>query len=141
ELDFQDVDVLGAGPVAGQSTASFETYWNSQFAVPITQLGKFAPDPGFFPATRARLRERCDGLRDSIHARALNESHLAQDLRADDLHVHWADARRPAPPPLGPPPVPPRPSRRSGRTPPAQNAPPTGEASCPPSRAPPDPIF
>src|SRR6266513_953576 len=37
ELDFQDVDVLGAGPIARQSTTSFETYWNSQFAVPITQ--------------------------------------------------------------------------------------------------------
>jgi len=99
ELDFQDVDVLGAGPVAGQSTASFETYWNSQFAVPITQLGKFAPDPAVFPVARAQLRDRCDGLRDSIYERALRESHLAQDLRADDLHVHWADARVIADPP------------------------------------------
>jgi putative cardiolipin synthase len=99
ELDFQDVDVLGAGPVARQSTASFETYWNSAFAVPITRLGKFAPDPGFFPAARARLRERCDGLRDSIYGRALIESHLARDLRANDLHVHWAAARVIADPP------------------------------------------
>ena len=99
ELDFQDVDVLGAGPVAAQSTASFETYWNSQFAVPIARLGKFAPDPEAFTVARTRVRDRCDGLRDSIYSRALSESHLARDLRADDLHVHWADARVIADPP------------------------------------------
>lgn len=99
ELDFQDVDVLGAGPIARQSTASFEAYWNSPFAVPMAQLGKFAPDPGFFPAARAKLRERCDGLRDSTYSRALTESHLAEELRADDLHVHWAAARVIADPP------------------------------------------
>src|SRR6266700_3609606 len=99
ELDFQDVDVLGAGPIAQQSTASFETYWNSPFAVPIAQLAKFAPDPSFFPAARTQLRDRCDGLRDSVYGKALVESHLARDLRADDLHVHWAAARVIADPP------------------------------------------
>ena len=99
ELDFQDVDVLGAGPVAREATASFETYWHSPQAVPITQLGKFAPDPAFFPNARARLHDRCDGLRETMHSRALIESHLAQELRADDLHVHWATARIVADPP------------------------------------------
>lgn len=99
ELDFQDVDVLGAGPVAQQATASFEAYWSSAPAVPIARLGKFAPDPAFFPTARARLRDRCDGLRETIHSRALTESHLAAELRADDLHVHWAAARIVADPP------------------------------------------
>jgi putative cardiolipin synthase len=99
ELDFQDVDVLGAGPVARQATASFDTYWHSALAVPIAQLGKFAPDPDFFPMARTELRDRCDGLRETIHSKALAESHLAAELRADDLHVHWATARIVADPP------------------------------------------
>lgn len=99
ELDFQDVDVLGAGPIAAQATASFEAYWHSPLAVPITQLGKFAPDPSFFPMARTRLRDRCDGLRETMHSRALEQSHLAAELRADDLHVHWATARIVADPP------------------------------------------
>ena len=99
ELDFQDVDVLCAGPVAQESAASFEAYWNSPFAVPIARLGKFAPDPAFFPTARAQLRNRCDGLRESMYVKALTESELARDLRADDPHVHWAEGRVVADPP------------------------------------------
>jgi cardiolipin synthase C len=99
ELDFQDVDVLGAGPIARQSTASFETYWTSAWAVPISRLGKFAPDPAAFAPARARLRDRCDRLHDTAYARALAGSDLARDLRAHDLHLHWADARVIADPP------------------------------------------
>jgi len=99
ELDFQDVDVLGAGPIAADSAASFEAYWNSPFAVPIARLGKFAPDPAFFPTARARLRDRCEGLRASAYSQSLADSELARDLRADDLHVHWATASVIADPP------------------------------------------
>jgi cardiolipin synthase C len=99
ELDFQDVDVLGGGPIARQSTASFEAYWNSQFAVPMSQLGTFTPDPAAFAASRAALRDRCDGLHDTPYALALAGSSLAQDLRAHDLHLHWAEARVIADPP------------------------------------------
>ena len=99
ELDFQDLDVLAVGPVSRQSTGSFETYWNSRFAIPISRLGKFAPDPESFPAKRQELSDRCDLLQDSTYARALAESDLARELRADELEVHWADARVVADPP------------------------------------------
>jgi len=99
ELDFQDLDVLAVGPVASQSTGSFETYWNSRFAIPIARLGTFAPDPETFPGKRQALNDRCNLLQDSTYARALAESSLAQELRADALQMHWADARVIADPP------------------------------------------
>ena len=99
ELDFQDVDVLVGGPVAQESTQSFEAYWTSKYAIPITQLGKFAPDPARFDAARAELRTRCDGLRESDYGRALAGSDLARDLRANALHLHWAEGRVIADPP------------------------------------------
>ena len=99
ELDFQDVDVLGAGPIGRHAVASFEAYWNSPFAVPISKLGKFAPDPAFFPTARARLRDRCEALSESPYSRSLVESELARDLRTDDLHMHWAAGRVVADPP------------------------------------------
>src|SRR6266581_9013107 len=69
ELDFQDVDVLAVGPVADQSTRSFEAYWNSQFAIPIAQLGTFTPSETQFTAARKELGERCSQLADSAYAR------------------------------------------------------------------------
>jgi len=81
ELDFQDVDVLGAGPIGRHAVASFEAYWNSPFAVPISKLGKFAPDPAFFPTARARLRDRCDALSESPYSRSLVESELVFTIR------------------------------------------------------------
>jgi putative cardiolipin synthase len=48
---------------------------------------------------RSQLRDRCDGLHDTSYARALASSDLARDLRAHDLHLHWAAARVIADPP------------------------------------------
>ncbi len=99
ELDFQDVDVLAGGPVARQSRQSFEAYWSSKFAIPISQLGKFTPDETQFATARKELGARCEGLRDSDYARALAGSDLAKDLRAHALHLHWAEGRVIADPP------------------------------------------
>src|SRR3989454_12244799 len=52
ELDFQDVDVLAGGPVVRQCLQSFEAYWSSKFAIPISQLGKFTPDETRFATAR-----------------------------------------------------------------------------------------
>jgi putative cardiolipin synthase len=100
ELDFQDIDVLACGPVARQSTASFEAYWSSPFAVPITDLGKFKrPSPEQFAAAREQLRARCVQLAESPYGNALGGSGFARELRTQELQFHWADARIIADPP------------------------------------------
>jgi putative cardiolipin synthase len=99
ELDFQDLDVLAGGPVAGQSSRSFEAYWNSHFAVPMAQLGKFAPDAATFVTRRQQLRDRCEQLHETQYARALAGSALARELQAHELHLDWADAKVIADPP------------------------------------------
>jgi putative cardiolipin synthase len=99
ELDFQDVDVLAVGPVALQSAKSFEEYWNSEFAVPVSRIGAPEPDPAKAAAAREQLGERCALLADSPYARALAGSGLATDLRHQSLKLHWADAKLIADPP------------------------------------------
>jgi len=99
ELEFQDVDVLGVGPVVGEAGATFEAYWNSEFAKPITALGQFTVDPAVFDVKRRELRERVTGLMDSPYARALAQSELAGDLRAQTVRLHWAEAAMFADPP------------------------------------------
>ena len=99
EVDFQDVDVLAGGPIAQDSTTSFEGYWHSTFAIPITELGTFATSDAKFAAARAALHQRVQELCDSPYALALAGSDLAKDMRAHDLHLHAADARLIADPP------------------------------------------
>jgi putative cardiolipin synthase len=40
KLDFRDFDLLAIGPVVAQAEASFDQYWNSRWAYPITSLTK-----------------------------------------------------------------------------------------------------
>jgi putative cardiolipin synthase len=99
EVDFQDVDVLGGGPIAGESSASFEAYWNSAFAVPISQLGKYTISATALAAARQALHERVKGLWHSPYAQALRDSEFATAFRAHDLQLHWAGATLLADPP------------------------------------------
>jgi putative cardiolipin synthase len=39
DFNFRDLDVLGFGPVARQASAVFDTFWNSDWVVPIRALG------------------------------------------------------------------------------------------------------
>ncbi len=39
DFNFRDLDVLGIGPVARQASAVFDTFWNSEWVVPIRALG------------------------------------------------------------------------------------------------------
>ena len=98
-IDFQDVDVLGGGPIARESRASFETYWNSRFTRPIASLGRYTIHPAKLESERAALRERVDRLCESPYARALHESDFAQALRAHDLQLHWGESKLLSDPP------------------------------------------
>jgi putative cardiolipin synthase len=93
ELEFQDVDVLGVGPVTEQSSASFDAYWNSAFATPISALGTYTITEAAFAAERKALHERVERYRDSPFAQALRESDLAQALRTQSVQLHWGDAK------------------------------------------------
>ena len=93
ELEFQDVDVLGVGPVTEQSSASFDAYWNSAFATPISALGTYTITEAAFAAERKALHERVERYRDSPFAQALRASDLAQALRTQSVQLHWGEAR------------------------------------------------
>ncbi len=38
DFNFRDLDVLGLGPVARQTSAVFDRFWNSDWVVPVTAL-------------------------------------------------------------------------------------------------------
>jgi putative cardiolipin synthase len=92
DVDFQDVDVVGFGPIARDASASFDRYWNSEFAIPPRLLVSAPPGNTDLDRLRARLSREVDALRDSPYARALLESDLARSMREHNAALSWASA-------------------------------------------------
>ena len=94
--DYDDLDVLAAGPAAREASAVFDQYWNSRFAVPIEALAKGG---GMTPEeARARLAARYDAARASPYGAALGHEVRAKIGRAT-LALAWAPAHVLADPP------------------------------------------
>ncbi|KTS73491.1 phospholipase [Pseudomonas oryzihabitans] len=63
EMNFTDLDLLAAGPVARQLGTSFDQYWNSPLSQPARRLRWFKPSAGALVRLRARLHDYLDSER------------------------------------------------------------------------------
>jgi phosphatidylserine/phosphatidylglycerophosphate/cardiolipin synthase-like enzyme len=77
--NFIDIDVVAAGPIVPQLSASFDAFWNSKYAYPIASLASpvepeaplTTPDESLIPG---------------------DANWLARELDADDLELTWVPA-------------------------------------------------
>jgi putative cardiolipin synthase len=58
-FNFRDLDVLGVGPVARQASAVFDSYWNSDWVMPVSAL-KIPVSKADQEAARAQLLKRLE---------------------------------------------------------------------------------
>ncbi len=93
DLDYHDLDLLAAGPVVSEVSASFDRYWNSEFAVPLAAFRQV--DGGEAP--RVALRDwfaaneaRAAG---SPYVQALRVAPLIERLRRGDVAWLRGEAR------------------------------------------------
>jgi cardiolipin synthase C len=77
--NFIDLDVVAAGPIVPQLSASFDAFWNSKYAYPIASVAA----PVQAETVPKALEE---------NAVAGDASWLAHDLDANDLHLMWVPA-------------------------------------------------
>ena len=77
--NFIDLDVVAAGSIVPQLSASFDAFWNSKYAYPIASV-----------AAPVRAEEVPKELEES--AMAGDASWLAHELDADDLQLTWVPA-------------------------------------------------
>lgn len=103
-LDFADLDVLAAGPIAVEVAGAFDAYWNSALAYPIALLlpeqaaGAAAGEatPVSHPTRRVTApAEHAQGA----YAQALRATPLAVDLAAGRLGLQWVPVRLVVDPP------------------------------------------
>ena len=91
-LLFADLDVLAIGPVVKEVSNSFDLYWNSELAYPISVLVDEPPTPEEIKQARQRLDEFVAKQQDSAYMAALRNSKLANAIRDKQLHYYWGDA-------------------------------------------------
>jgi putative cardiolipin synthase len=60
EFNFRDLDVLGLGPVARQTSTVFDRFWNSDWVVPVSAL-KLDATPRDLRAATPRILQSLDG--------------------------------------------------------------------------------
>lgn len=56
-MNFTDIDLLGAGPVAEQLARSFDEYWNNQLSVPIQRFLWWQPKASGLDKARRQLHD------------------------------------------------------------------------------------
>lgn len=88
-LNFLDVDLLAAGPIAKDLSSAFDAYWNSTAVVPIEAFVEPADAAG-----RERVRETpragTTGCQAFAPCRWLEEDPLPADLRSGNVPWSWA---------------------------------------------------
>ncbi len=93
ERDFADLDVLAAGPVVAAVSRSFDEYWNSTWAVPVTEFVGDPPGRADLDRVLAQMAARAERFRETAYARALREMDLAQVMRGASFRFIAAPAR------------------------------------------------
>ena len=92
DLAFQDLDVLGIGPVAREVSNSFDKYWNHPLAYPVTTLVKERPTQAQLAQARKDLEAFVAAQDDSPYLTALRDSMLARQLRSGNARFYWGQA-------------------------------------------------
>lgn len=98
DLGFSDLDVLCAGAMAREISASFDDYWNSDSAYPPKALDIDAPGEKALARVRETLRLHVAAERDNTPAReraqrVIGSSELALQIRRGELPLTWAPAQ------------------------------------------------
>ncbi len=91
-LQFRDIDVLAAGPITADVSASFDDYWNSSIAYPLGVLNKQKFDRGELDQTRDDLRQHWRTNADPYNAKPLNATPLSTQISNKQLGLTWAHA-------------------------------------------------
>jgi putative cardiolipin synthase len=92
-LQFKDLDVLAAGPIVAPISKSFDEYWSSDEAYPLSLLNHQRFDPHDLDAARDELRRHWHNSADPYDAKPLNATPLATQIARNELGLVWAKAR------------------------------------------------
>ncbi len=95
DYQFTDLDVLSIGPVVPSILTSFNTFWNSRWAITARSYGSFdRTSSGSFLVQKKlkQLRANAATLRYSKFMRAVKKSGIIRQLRKGKLPLLWSSS-------------------------------------------------
>ena len=98
DSNYNDLDVLGVGPVAQDVSTAFDRYWNDPVAVPVNALTDPADTREDINRYRERVPKLIEEARQTPYGAAL-ESTILDALVADGTNLVWSPATVVADPP------------------------------------------
>lgn len=92
-LQFRDLDAFAAGPIVRDVSRSFDLFWNSALAYPISALDKrhYAADD--LRTAREALRAHWRAQAETVGAKPLTSEPLAVQISKEELGLVWAHAQ------------------------------------------------
>ncbi len=92
DLDFSDLDVMAVGPAVDEVSSSFDLYWNSPAAFPITVLGETSPSGGEIARQQSELRAFVESGQASAYSDEIRQSKIADYLARGEFPFFWGAA-------------------------------------------------
>lgn len=94
EGNFVDLDFAMVGPVVRDASASFDAYWNSALAYPMSELAPDDVSAERLVELRSRLGAWVEPARNSAFARELRQDDVVQRLISGDWPMTWTGGYR-----------------------------------------------
>jgi len=88
--NFFDLDFLALGPAVADLSHSFDEYWNSPAAYPISALSPGLANEASLQQLRAKAADTLAQDRQSAYVRALPQAQPVQRLLAGELPLQWS---------------------------------------------------
>jgi len=93
KLNYRDFDLSMAGPIAAEVSASFDTYWNSKWAVPLEVIREIKSSPKDIDRAKKRLRETTAKVEKEYPYRLdIGRQDILKRLREIRDELIWAEA-------------------------------------------------
>ena len=83
--DFADLDIFVAGPLVKEISRNFDTFWNSEAAVPIEAFFATPPNPDQVAMILTKLKTRADKFKESEYVQGLHATNLGRTVRNAEL--------------------------------------------------------
>lgn len=92
QLNFVDLDLLSIGPVVNDIKLSFNDYWNSNWAIPVTEVNKARIAAKQFISIRKKLRDVWNESVNSEYFQTVQHSGFSKRLIEKDINFIAAEA-------------------------------------------------